>query len=356
MGQVSFDFASRQVASGYAHLTHFAPEQTAVAEIAYLPDPVCAWLGMTQMIKNCSLYQSVNEIKMQSSEDPSVWSEKAIKIYSSALCRPEKGDVGEVAAAFYMLACGDKLRYEQSNELTKLSVPLEMWINSLQGNHGRNLTTDAWTEGPTINFIQVCRNYLRHSLEEMQNSGLLKQWYRGARASYAYASCPAYDLLIPVEYELENGDVCYCPMLVSVKNRLSYSEKQRETALDAMKAELEGMTGVCLLLLIGLEHESSETSQNTATFEFSNGAVSTVVIEVPKRDRFGATNLAMCSTCGGGEKSEVMVSHTELALGAQSTFARLLRSKTKGTDPSREFLKDIVSHYNEVYNKTKAGG
>lgn len=133
MGQVPFDFASKQVASGYAHLTHFAPGQNPVAGIAYLPDPVCAWLAMTRMIQDCSLH---NDVEAVQSQHPFFWSKKAIKMYSSGLCRPEKGDVGEVAAAFYMLACGDELRFEQSNDLQRLSVPLMKWIKRLQSKNG----------------------------------------------------------------------------------------------------------------------------------------------------------------------------------------------------------------------------
>ena len=344
LGQVPFDFASRLVASGYAHLTYFAPARTAVAEIAYLPDPVCAWLAMTQMIEGCDIIQNVGGFEILSGQRPSVWSEKAIKIYSSALCRPEKGDVGEVAAAFYMLACGDKLRREQCQDLKKLSVPLEKWIATLQGKSGDDsLDIGSGKEGASVNFIQVCRNYLRHSLKDFQSSQLLKHWYLGARASYAYACCPAYDLLVPIQYTTEN-EYHYCPMLVSVKNRLSYSVTERDASVDAMKNAFKNagvQTGVCILLLIGLE-AAQPTVDDQPCFEFAAGQISTVVIEVPNDDPFGATNLAWCSTSGGGEKSEVMASHAELAFGPQIDFQRLLRSKTAKSAPSAVFLNDIL--------------
>ena len=346
--QVSLDFAPSLVASGYAYLTYCAPEQTAVAEIAYLPDPVCAWLAMTQMIKGCNIVQNVGGFKIQSGQRPSVWSDKAIKIYSSGFCRPEKGDVGEVAAAFYMLACGDELRSEQCQDLKNLSVPLEKWIAALQGKRGDDkLDIGSGTAVASVNFIQVCRNYLRHSLKDIQSSPLLKHWYLGARASYAYACCPAYDLLIPVQYKTEN-ELHYCPMLVSVKNRLSYSATQQDASVDAMKNAFKKVgvqTGVCILLLIGLEAVQS-TADDQPSFEFAAGQISTVVIEVPNDDPFGATNLAWCSTCGGGEKSEVMASHAELALGPQMDSQKLLRSKTKKSAPSAVFLNDILNCIN----------
>ncbi|CAJ1936992.1 unnamed protein product, partial [Cylindrotheca closterium] len=330
MGQVSFDFASELVASGYAHLTHYSQEQPAVAEIAFLPDPVCAWLAMTQMIEDCNLYENVDGISMGCGKPPSVWSEKAIKIYSSALCRPEKGDVGEVAAAFYMLTCGDELRSKQSEELTQLSVSLEDWIAIMQkGKYKTAVKTAVNTAEPkaSVNFIQVCWNYLRCSLKEIQDSGLLKHWYLAGRASYAYASCHAYDILVPLQYTV-NGALHYCPMLVSVKNRVAYSPKQRQAAIEAMEkvftvANIE--TGVCMLFLIGLDKASEESSSMSGPF--GQGKVVSTTIVVPTADGYGATNLALCSTCGGGEESEVMASHADLALGAQGNL--LLRTKKK---------------------------
>ncbi|CAJ1937441.1 unnamed protein product [Cylindrotheca closterium] len=345
MGQVSFDFASELVASGYAHLTHFSPEQTAVAEIAFLPDPVCAWLAMTQMIKDCDLYEKVGGILMGCGKHPSVWSEKAIKIYSSALCRPEKGDVGEVAAAFYMLACGDELRFEHSRDLTQLSVPLENWIARMQQGKGAKLCKS--TAKPSVNFIQVCRNYLRYSLKEFKDSRLLEHWYLGGRASYAYASCKAYDMLVPLQYTV-NGTLHYCPMLVSVKNRVAYSANQRKAAIEAMHnvfTDAKVETGVCMLFHIGLANTSDISSSLSDTF--CQGKVVSVTIVVPTEDEFGATNLALCSTCGGGQESEVMISHAELALGAEGD--RLLRSKTKKRDKSKSLLNGIYEGYKGAF-------
>jgi len=182
MAQVSFDFASELVALGYAHLTHFTPEHTAVAEIAFLPDPVCTWLAMTHMIEDCNLLEKLMGSRwgVVCSEHASVWSEKAMKIYSSALCRYKDWSANKVA------------------------------------------------------------NWPRENKASAFNFSVLRQ---------------------------------HC-------------------------VQLE--------------------------------------IEVPNEDDFGATNLALCSTCGGGEEAEVMLSHEDLALGADYKFARLLRRKTKGEDPSKK--------------------
>ncbi|CAJ1953947.1 unnamed protein product [Cylindrotheca closterium] len=98
-------------------------------------------------------------------------------------------------------------------------------------------------------------------------------------------------------------------------------------------AVAESKTGVCMLFLIGLDESSEESIVFFKSDTFGQGKVITVTIVVSNEDEFGATNLALCSTCGGGQESEVMVSHADLALGAKGT--RLLRSKTKKDGPSK---------------------
>ena len=78
-------------------------------------------------------------------------------------------------------------------------------------------------------------------------------------------------------------------------------------------------------------------------------------IVVQNENDFGANNLALCSTCGGGEESEVVVSHVKLALGAKARFTRLLRSKTKDDAPSKLLLTGIAEGYSTALDeKTSA--
>ncbi|CAJ1945037.1 unnamed protein product [Cylindrotheca closterium] len=104
-------------------------------------------------------------------------------------------------------------------------------------------------------------------------------------------------------------------------------------------------TGVCMLFLIGLADTSDISSSLSDTF--CQGKILSVTIVVPTEDEFGANNLALCSTCGGGEESEVMASHADLALGAQGN--RLLRSKTKKDDKSKSLLNGISEGYKEAF-------
>jgi hypothetical protein len=113
-------------------------------------------------------------------------------------------------------------------------------------------------------------------LEEIQDSQLLKHWYLGGRPSYAHASGPAYDMVVPLQYTL-NETLHYCPMLVSVKKGSSFGEKQRKAAIEAMQHVFTSggiATGVCMLLLIGLDNPMQESS--SSSFQFELGKVSTV--------------------------------------------------------------------------------
>ncbi|CAJ1943817.1 unnamed protein product [Cylindrotheca closterium] len=82
---------------------------------------------------------------------------------------------------------------------------------------------------------------------------------------------------------------------------------------------------------------------------FGQGKVVSTIIVVPTADGYGATNLALCSTCGGGEESEVMASHADLALGAQGN--RLLRKKKQKGELSEQLLTSISQGYQEAFDR-----
>jgi hypothetical protein len=42
--------------------------------------------------------------------EPIFWTEAAIEFFSAGVCVPNRGDVGEIGAALYLLFCGDFLR------------------------------------------------------------------------------------------------------------------------------------------------------------------------------------------------------------------------------------------------------
>ena len=65
-------------------------------------------------------------------ETPSFWSDQATRIFSCGLCRTQNDDVGEVAAAFYLLYCGDSLRLEIDKKHNQFSVPFQTWMPLLR--------------------------------------------------------------------------------------------------------------------------------------------------------------------------------------------------------------------------------
>lgn len=63
IGQLLFDFASKLVPVGFAHLTHFEPERMAVADVSFLLKPMdkelidCGWRGSHDGVTSLSSYQ-----------------------------------------------------------------------------------------------------------------------------------------------------------------------------------------------------------------------------------------------------------------------------------------------------------
>jgi hypothetical protein len=132
MGHVSRKVASTLVADGYAHLVGFVPRSIGleldidskskitthedIAHICYLPDPVCAHLAMCLMDAD---WKSSDNVKGQS---PKFWSNVARELFTSGICYPDKGNVGEVGVSLYLLYCSDDLRKEMNIKPTTTTV------------------------------------------------------------------------------------------------------------------------------------------------------------------------------------------------------------------------------------------
>ena len=340
MGQVAFDLASELVSSGYANLTFCSNDDSKVADICFFPDPVCARLAMSLMTEDYTWKNT------HTGKKPAFWMEKATKIFSHGLCRPSKGDVGEVAAAFYLLFCGDQLRHniENNNDLETFSVPLAQWVSLLQGlaldpkgDVNDSMSTANFAE-PSISFIQLCRNYLRLSLTDLMP--LLPGWYKAGRALYQYPSCPVYDIIAPIRYKSSTGKLKYCPLLVSVKNRLYFGKGEQNIACAEMENFMKNAgikVGVCLLLLfLGEQDNNVDTDQlinpsMMGTDEVTHlkpSRIVTRVVVVPKDDPFGVSKFLDAVSTGGGHLAEVYVSHAEVLLTTTSETKNMLRKTT----------------------------
>ena len=131
--------------------------------------------------------------------------------------------------------------------------------------------------------------------------------------------------------------------MISVKNCSVYNSLQREAAIKAIQDLFKpGETGVCILLLIGLQKDPCCLLDLSSSPALVIREVSCFEVIVP------ATSLSQCPTCGRGERAEVMASHAEAALGAGRKFSRLLRSKTKKNDSSSVLLTEVESGYSSA--------
>ena len=343
MGQTSMDITSDLVAYGYANLTHYEGSEYSgdqVAQMCFFPDPVCARLAMCLMDENWESPSSSVTITPRSGQGKKFWTGQAQKFFSTGLCRPQKGDLGEVAAALYLLFCGDLHRALQDKQYKSFSVPLIDWITTMispspptktsiptgtvpqkqakrfKTRSSNNVTSFNWS-GASISFIQICRNYLRLSGEQIGNNDFLKSMYQAGCAFYAYGNCPAYDIFGSIS--LGSGEL-YCPLLVSVKTRAAYTKGQATSACDAMTKVLNDgkvKRGLCILLLLGLDKGETDFGTNKLKVDDffgdnSSGIVSKVIV-VPDSDPFGITDLVTRTVVGGTEESEIYASHGSTA-------------------------------------------
>jgi hypothetical protein len=137
-GQAVTSIASSLVGKGYAFLTSYTPmdgsnhrgvgTQQGIAEFCYLTDPVCARLAMSLMDEKWESRDGKFKGK-----DPKFWTSKALEIFTRGICWPNKGDVGEIGAALYLLFCGDRIRKKVQKTLSydTFAIPFDAWLNSL---------------------------------------------------------------------------------------------------------------------------------------------------------------------------------------------------------------------------------
>jgi hypothetical protein len=100
MGSTNLAVASNLVAKGYANLTGVYQN---FASFVFMPDPVCARLAMCMLDENWRL----GSLKGKSTN---WWSQAVKSLYSTGLCLPDKGTVGEVLTALYFRFCCDECR------------------------------------------------------------------------------------------------------------------------------------------------------------------------------------------------------------------------------------------------------
>jgi hypothetical protein len=259
---------------------------------------------------------------------------------------PEKGDIGEIMAALYMLFCGDLLRQAGDKFLRKFSVLLRDWYGKMKNNNSQPKAILGNSVLMDVNFIQVCRNYFRAHSWKTQKA--LELMYASATAIYVYPGCEAIDLVAAVRV-MVNGKPYYHPMLVSVKCWMQMSKKAIGEAMDNMKkllaniregetqdedtvgnrdqesGELDGFQvnsnevidqnpsecppSLCLLLLIGAPRPPNVTDEfNSDDLGRFPQEDTFRMISVPSVDEFGISN-AVREITNVQEMTEIFASH-----------------------------------------------
>lgn len=372
MGQTSTQTASRLVSRGYANLVGFSDSN--VAQICYFPDPVCARLAMAMMDQDWSM--EVNGFGVVG-KPKDWWVEQARDSFSGGLCRPHKGNVGEVFAALYLLFCGDLLRKDIDPSYKHFSVPLEKFVSNLI--NPPNEPTKESTEfdipssttkpmqvskqldsTPSVSFIQVCRNYLRpyYDYKYVTSQSMLEYLYESGTAFFAFPDCPDFDIVASIRYTIGKGKFAYAPLLISVKACDEFIPRDAKVCCSEMERKLkitDCHRAMGLVIVITSPMKSNDNERTLKTKDvvdlfdmkgFGKNKVIVKVLRVDIKDRFGISRAILEATTDGKEMQEIYSSHWMIRAHANDTpglhIRNALRSAGTRIRKGFAFLETLV--------------
>lgn len=317
------------------------------------------------------------------------WVEKARAAFESGLCRPEKGDVGEIFCALYLLFCGDLARRSSNEKMPVWSVPLLDWFCRVKGERkeihtnatetpkgghshphgGRALRSSSQKESKTedekttamkVSFIQFCRNHLWSG--SFCNDRLLKYCYSSGVAFYTYSQCTAFDHATSICVEgTGKNNPSYHPLLVSVKNYASVDNCNVTAWVSIMKTSLRNMrkkpgstenAAFCLLLLVGCSQPPEPKADDLCSGslgEFPNQDIYRFVA-VPDSDSFGISQ-AVRELGFMSERSELYSSHPFLR--EEESASGTLRSGSKLVGEAEELLDALTGKQESLQKRTR---
>jgi hypothetical protein len=321
LGPTNKDMTSQLVDKGYANLTGLTHK---FATFVYMPDPVCARLAMCIMDENWSLgcWQGKSKI----------WWSSAVKtLYSTGLCQPEKGNVGEVVTALYLLFCCDECRQSTpgNKNYTTFSVPLGEWINAMVGESTNSESAGKRkrdTPEISINFIQVCRDYMQSPWSRLADQAFLQHLYDAGTAIYTYPGCDLIDFVAPIVITKGNKKPTYSSVVVSFKPRLYLPPSDAKDMCDKLKSkadEWQLKSTLCIVCVLGQPSVSANdeyTNNSSLLTELVNGSNVAIVLRLPRDDRFGLTDIFLEVT-DASEQSELCLSHSLLRASGQKLKA-----------------------------------
>jgi AAA domain len=333
LGYTATCVVSALVSKGYAHLTDFTRfdddkipgSQQGIADFCYFTDPVCVHLAMCLMTSG---FTSTTMLGGYKAKDPSFWTEKAMEIFSSGLCKPNKGDLGEIGAALYLLFCGDSMRFRLNPKLTTFAVPFEEWLNVLKDPSlvsNPSFTMASGRNVDMISFVQIRRLHLRMPLEELITQDFLRHLYVSGTACYLYEACPVFDIIASIR---SKGGT-YKALLISVKARQKlYNSaelpKMKETC-DSLQVRSEA-----ILFAIGRKNRVDQMAPTGTSH----------VVDVPLDDPFGVSNLVL-STTANKERAEIFASHDFIRSIPDDDESCLRLSNRPNPDHALNYLKAI---------------
>jgi hypothetical protein len=373
MGQTSALVASDLVANSYTNFLGYIPDSESVL-VGYYPDPVCARLAMCMMDET---YEHVGVIRATTrstkGESKKWWTQKLQEIFSRGIVSPDKGNLGEVVVALYILFCGDLLRKEADEvnkriqKYTQFSVSMDDWLQMMisGGNFPLERERERMECSVSVGCIQVCRNPLRsyaHSWHSLTDQCFLKFIYESGIAFYTCNNCPLIDLVVPLRIEAQGPkkDFEYWPMLISIKCHADFLDSEAAAECKKMKERARNDSvekAFCLLIVFG-SNQTNPFSDFETREEESPKKVSELLrerkliaqaIRVPSNDMFGLSDHFNDMIPQGRMHSELLTAHTFL-MGHQ------LNGKKK-KDLFLESDKALYSHVNsstkQDYNSLK---
>jgi len=386
MGQTTINIAAQLVSRGYAILMDLDIAQQ-TADIAHLPDPVCARLAMCLMKEDWK-----TDIGGLSGRGREFWVNKMAEIFSEQTCNPSAGDEGEVFAALYMLFCGDILRFiprqlpsddendkpidmsKPDNQCKHFSVSLTKWIHLLISGGEEPA---SWDEVPdtidaSVCFIQVCQNYLRYQ-ENMScwtSQSFLGHLYKSRSAFYCFEDNAVFDIFASLRYQKNDPDEPeeYFPLLISIVCLPKFLPSEATSACCAMEMSLTKARcygGLCILLVLGrttkteFDEDLLLTEQDLANIP---DEIVSKVIEIPSNDTFNITNKFWGVTSYEEENAEIFASHSYIAwhepeeLISKDCLRAGKRQESNGEDGALQKLDAVRVAIGKGLHKEGGGG
>ena len=375
---LSSEAVSSLVSSGYACLASFSAPELKGGNVSlysvFMPDPVCAAMAYRYMNPD-----SYTEKKRK------FWVMRAKDAFARRLCRPEKGDVGEVFGALYMLLCADILRHEmQENKnriwrVEKFSVPLADWFLLVKLGGKRGMTGDQEDFQPsaiggtrtqtsnatkaelntkstekivemTVSVMQCCRTHVRS--DSFLSEAYLTYLYDAGLGLYTYLNCKAFDLVFPTRLTFrhkhtQQDTFRYLPCLVSIKSWskvvpsdvTKWVTTQKEYLANYRKevGEANSTKALCITVVLGCGScvQCNEENMNDGLeagtgkgFPYDDAFR---LIQIPEDDVFGVSE-ALTVLWQESDSSEMYASHAMLIQEEAKNAKSFLRSKSEAVE------------------------